>query len=134
MDFDEKQLNLGVLNGDIRLKNLRIKSNALSFLQYADHIVSLKDNKIDEQGSFESLLKSKGDFASLMEIHSSTNADDDNTQEKVDNADKKTVQTAATKVDGSATSEKAPSTPKKDGKLIKDMLCTGLAEEPSKFT
>ena len=84
-------------------------------MQFADHIVSLKDNRIHEQGTYKSLMSKPGDFASLMELHASTDADDDDKA-----AD---VEEQATEADsaGAAAAEKAPSTPtKKEGKSAKE--------------
>ena len=89
-------------------KTVILPCHALSFLQFADHIVSLKDNRIHEQGSYESLLRNKGDFASLMEIHSNTDADEETEQ---GTADKETVaEDKPADAGASAAKEKAPST------------------------
>ena len=97
-------------------KTVILPCHALSFLQFADHIVSLKDNQIDEQGTYKSLMSKQGDFASLMELHASTDADDDDKA-----ADVEEQAAEADPAGAAAAAEKAPSTPtKKEGKLIKD--------------
>ena len=99
-------------------KTVILPCHALSFLQFADHIVSLKDNRILEQGSYKSLLSNRGDFASLMELHSSTDADDDN--KDADEKEQTPAEGDPAAAAGPVAGEKAPNTPKSDGKLIKD--------------
>jgi ABC-type multidrug transport system fused ATPase/permease subunit len=103
-------------------KTVILPCHALSFLRFADQIISLKDNRIDEQGSFRSLLSNQGDFASLMEIHSSTNADDEDAQGAQDKKDADAAENAGAG-DDKEPDAKAPATPvgdKNKGKIIKD--------------
>ncbi len=95
-------------------KTVILPCHALSFLRFADHIVSLKDNVIDEQGTYKDLVSAGGDFQALMEIHSSTAAEEEQ-EEETPEAEAESEEKDEEK------QEAAPATPKKsDGKLIKD--------------
>jgi ATP-binding cassette subfamily C (CFTR/MRP) protein 1 len=50
--------------------------HAVSFLRFADHIISLGDTRILEQGTYRNLLSRDGDFTDLMAQHANIDADD----------------------------------------------------------
>ncbi|XP_055945271.1 multidrug resistance-associated protein 1-like isoform X2 [Argiope bruennichi] len=65
-------------NGLLKNKTRILVTHDTSVLSDVDFIVSMKDGKIDEIGSYDELLDKKGSFASFMEEHSIQKADEEN--------------------------------------------------------
>eukprot|EP01052_Picozoa_sp_SAG31_P005286 SAG31_NODE_230_length_19771_cov_90.041739_4_plen_388_part_00 len=63
--------------GLLKNKTVLLPCHAVSFLKHTDHIISLADNRILEQGSYKALLATGGDFADLMQKHAKVTADED---------------------------------------------------------
>ena len=63
-------------DGMLKNKTRVLVTHGISFLPQVDHIIVVKDGKINEQGSFKELLDIKGDFAAfLLEYMSEESAD-----------------------------------------------------------
>ncbi|KAF8778431.1 Multidrug resistance-associated protein 1 like [Argiope bruennichi] len=74
-EIGEKGVNL---SGGQKLRTRILVTHDTSVLSDVDFIVSMKDGKIDEIGSYDELLDKKGSFASFMEEHSIQKADEEN--------------------------------------------------------
>lgn len=54
-------------------KTIILVTHSLQFLQYSDHVVLLKNGKIELQGTYDEMIKNENSFKELIENTSSTN-------------------------------------------------------------
>lgn len=62
-----------VIKGALKGKTILFVTNQLQYLNQCDKIVYLQDGRIQEQGTYEELMSSNGDFKKMMSEHAGKN-------------------------------------------------------------
>ena len=93
-----------VIAGELKNKTVILITNALQYLPKADQVIVLGDGKMQEIGSYNTLMSKKGPFCELMTAHGIDGADDARKESNTAEAAKPTVVKSAAK-DDSASSE-----------------------------
>ncbi|EGT49215.1 hypothetical protein CAEBREN_16379 [Caenorhabditis brenneri] len=70
-------------NGLLREKTRILVTHGLTFTKFANEILVMQDGKLEESGTYESLLKQRGSFFDFMEEYKS-NSDSDNSSDSLE--------------------------------------------------
>lgn len=83
-----------VMVGELKNKTIVLVTNALQYLPKADQVIVLGDSKMQEIGTYNSLMAKKGAFSELMKTHGIDREDGDEREKKKDASSSAVVPTA----------------------------------------
>ena len=94
-----------VIMGELKNKTVILITNALQYLPKADQVIVLGDGKMQEIGSYNTLMSKKGAFCELMKTHGIDGEDDERKESKTAEAEKPAIVKSAAKNDDSSKEE-----------------------------
>ncbi|KAK4337274.1 hypothetical protein RND71_043272 [Anisodus tanguticus] len=73
-------------NGFLKNKTRVLVTHNVTVLSQVDKIIVLKNGKISEQGSYNELINSKGEFSEILNLYTNEKQEDENENEKKENS------------------------------------------------